>query len=100
MKTDALRLRVRLAEPLEIDIVDRPLRAIAVDEVDVQATDAFNGRDLELVGAHFRLYGLGTHRERALIGIFRVGDPEGHGWSGRAVLGGKTLGEGAGMRID
>ena len=49
VQADALRLRVALADPVEIDVVDRALRAVAVDEIDLQAADALDRRDVELL---------------------------------------------------
>ncbi len=100
IEADALWLRIGLAQPFEIDIVDRALRAIAVDEIDLQAADSLDGRDLELIGADLRLDGLGAHGERAVIGVFRIGHAEGHGRSRWAVLRCEALGEGARLRID
>ena len=100
IEADALRLRVGLAEPLEIDIVDRAFRAVAVDEIDLQAADSLDAQDLELVGTDLRLDGLGAHGKSTVIGVSGIGHPERHGRRGRAVLGREALREGAGLRVD
>ncbi len=41
--------RILVAQPLEVDVVDRALGAVAIDQVDVQAADALDGRNLQFV---------------------------------------------------
>jgi len=60
----------------EVDIVDRPL-AVAIDEVDQAAADPFNRRDVELHRPNLAVNRLRTQRDRALIGLGRVGNAEG-----------------------
>ena len=59
----------------KVDIVDRPL-AIAVDEIDQTAADPFNGWDIELHRPDLAVNRLGTERDRALVGLGRIGDAE------------------------
>src|SRR6478735_9013832 len=44
-------MRVALARPVEVDIPDGALRAVAVDEIEERSADPLDRRDRELVGA-------------------------------------------------
>ena len=94
VQAGAARMRVAPAGPVEIDVVDRALRAVAVDEIDLQAADALDRRDGELHRSDLGLRRLRAHGDGALVGLPGVDDAEGHRRRRGPVLGGKPRREG------
>jgi hypothetical protein len=76
----------------EVDIVDRPL-AVSVDEIDQAAADPFDGGDVELHRSDLAVHRLGAERDRALVSLSRIGNPERDGAHGRTMQPGESLGE-------
>ena len=82
VEAGAFGLDLAGAQPLEIDVIDRSLGAITVDEIDLQPADPLDGRNIELHRADLRLGGLGAERQGALdrLALHR---PHGRPWRGR-----------------
>src|SRR5205807_1040212 len=91
VEPDALRRGIALADPVEIDVVDRALVAIAIDKIDLQAADPFDRGDIELHRPDPRLDGFGPERQRTVEGVPRINDSEGHSGGRRPMLLGKAL---------
>ena len=89
---------VLVADAHEIDVVDR-VPAIAVDQIERAAADAFDGRDVELHRPGPPGERLGAELERAAIGGGRIFDPERHGADAGPVGGGKRLGGALRFRV-
>src|SRR5271165_3769764 len=75
-------LRICLAEPIELFRIGRALCAIAVDEIDEAAADAFDRRDVERFCAACAGIRFGATRHGMSERMRRVDDPPRHG--GRA----------------
>ena len=74
IEAGGLRMRLGLADPVEIDVVDRPLGAVAVDEIQQRAADALDRRDLQLAGIDAGCDRLGAERDGALERMIGIGD--------------------------
>ncbi len=72
---------------------------VSVDQVDLQAANPFDRRNIELARTDRRLDGLCAHRKRTVIGVTRIDDPESHGRRGRPVRLREPRGEGVRLRV-
>src|SRR5262249_20224666 len=92
--------RIALADPVEIDLVDRAFLAIAIDKIDLQTADAFDGGNVELDRPDPGLRRLGAERQGPLEGVTCIDHAKGHGGSARSMLFGKALRKRALLGID
>src|SRR5450830_459878 len=76
----------------KIDIVDRAMVAIAIDQIQQLAADAFDGRNVEFHRPELGRHAFRTQLQRALIDLRRITHPKCHGVDGRAMNGGKRGG--------
>ena len=102
-----MSLRVRLRHPLlpvgmevEVDLVDRALVAVAVDEEQARSADALDRRNVQLAVADLHLDIGGAELERALMRGLGVLEPEGHRAGARTMVPGILLGIAARLGID
>jgi hypothetical protein len=91
---------VGIGEKVEIDVVDRALVTVMVDEGQARSADA-----LDRWNVHFALRDIGLDRgraeaDRALMREFRVLDAEGHRAGAGAVIASECLGVAAGLGVD
>ena len=100
MQSRLLGLRIALADPDEIDVPDRALLAVSVDEIEQRSANALDGWNGELHRADLAFEGLGAQRQRAVIGLLGIDDAEGHGAGAWPMLGRELLGERIGLGID
>ena len=85
----AFRPRISCAEPVELGVVGRALRAVAIDEIQQAAADALDRGDIERLLRRRNIGRLGAERQRALIGPLRIDDAERHRGRARPVRGDK-----------
>ena len=97
-RSEAHALYVLIAYCNEIDVVDR-VPAVAVDQIERAAADAFDGRDVQFHRPRPPRERLGAEVQRPPIGAGRVFDPERHGADAGPVGGRKRLGGAFGFRI-
>jgi hypothetical protein len=98
VEADALWPRVGLAQPVELAIIGRAHRAVAVDEVDQRPADALDGRHLQRdVGTGV---GLGAVTHRVFEGVLGVHDAPCHRCRTRPMRRSKTTGEGLRLGVE
>ena len=83
----------------EVDVVDRAL-AVAVDQVDEAAADAFDRRDLQLHRSDARLHRLRAELDAALVRRGGILHAESHRAGRRAVLAREALAEAVRLGVD
>src|ERR1043166_2856665 len=83
----------------EIDVIDRAL-AVAVDQIDHAAADAFDGGDVQLHRAHLVLERLGAETDQLVVGGGGILDAKGHGAGAGPVGLGETRAVALRLRID
>ena len=93
-------VRISLAQPLELGVIGRAFRAVAVDEIQQAPADALDGGNIERLLLGRDLGGLGTQRDRALIGFDGIDHAKRHRRSAWPVRGDKVEAVRAGLLID
>ena len=101
VEAGALRPRIAPAEPVEIHVIDRALRAVAVDQIDLAARRCPRSPGCSSsFGADACLGRLGAERQARSKGPPRVHHPEGHRRRTRPVSSAKLAAKDAGLRVD
>jgi hypothetical protein len=96
----AFRPGVLWAEPVEFGVVGRPLRPIAVDEIQETPADSLDRGDIEGFLGGRNVGGLRAERQRALMGLGRIDHAKGHRRRARPVRGDEIEAMGAGRFVD
>ena len=94
------RMAVHAVDELEVDVVDRPALAMAVDQVQRRAADTLDRRQAQLHRAGRDLDRLGAQLQCAGIGQRRVLDPKRHAAGRWAMLGSEVRGRAARLVVD
>ena len=92
--------RVGCAEPVELGVVGRALRAVAIDEIEQAAADALDRGDIERLLRGAASAGSAPSVERALIGVPRIDDAERHRRRAGSVRGDEVEAVRAGLLVD
>src|SRR3546814_4200935 len=100
LEAGARRTLVGARQRLEVDVVDRAVVAVAIDQVDERIADALDGGDVQLHRPGRRLDHPGAHLAGAPAGRRRVLHPEGDGADRGTVQQGEGLGKALALGIE
>ena len=99
-QSGAFGTRIFRAEPLELGVIGRTLRAVAIDEIQQAAADALDGGDIERLLRGRNIRGLGAERQRTLIGLLRIDHAKRHRRRAGPVRGDEGKAVGALLLVD